>query len=175
MWRLLRSAASLLGRQLSLAPLALVAALLTPVVMLAGMLHCEGQLPSASPLCIGASTARVVVLRPRTAGQGDQAQQMQCIVRPPALTCVVSPAVQSGEKQGKVTKLSKSEVLMLNIGSMCTGAKVLAVRSRLLIIFPWRPVDTACCAYFPLLRSSPTAPPPATAGGCAAGSRASHV
>ncbi len=38
--------------------------------------------------------------------------------------------VQSGEKQGKVTKLSKSEVLMLNIGSMCTGAKVLAVRTH---------------------------------------------
>ena len=37
--------------------------------------------------------------------------------------------MQSGEKQGKVTKLSKSEVLMLNIGSMCTGAKVLAVRN----------------------------------------------
>lgn len=36
--------------------------------------------------------------------------------------------VQSGEKQGKVTKLSKGEVLMLNIGSMCTGAKVIAVR-----------------------------------------------
>jgi len=27
-----------------------------------------------------------------------------------------------------VTKLSKNEVLMLNIGSMCTGARVLAVR-----------------------------------------------
>ena len=27
-----------------------------------------------------------------------------------------------------MTKLSKSEVLMLNIGSMCTGAKVLGVR-----------------------------------------------
>ena len=37
--------------------------------------------------------------------------------------------MQSGEKQGKVTKLSKNEVLMLNIGSMCTGARVLAVRS----------------------------------------------
>ena len=36
--------------------------------------------------------------------------------------------MQSGEKQGKVTKLSKNEVLMLNIGSMCTGARVLAVR-----------------------------------------------
>ena len=37
--------------------------------------------------------------------------------------------LQSGEKQGKVTKLSKGEVLMLNIGSMCTGAKVIAVRT----------------------------------------------
>ena len=38
---------------------------------------------------------------------------------------------QSGEKQGKVAKLSKAEVLMLNIGSMCTGARVLAVRDTL--------------------------------------------
>lgn len=36
--------------------------------------------------------------------------------------------MQGGEKQGKVTKLSKNEVLMLNIGSMCTGARVIAVR-----------------------------------------------
>ena len=34
------------------------------------------------------------------------------------------------EKQGKVTKLSKNEVLMLNIGSMCTGARVIAVRPK---------------------------------------------
>lgn len=34
---------------------------------------------------------------------------------------------QGGEKQGKVQKLSKGEVLMLNIGSMCTGARVIAV------------------------------------------------
>merc|ERR1712025_180775 len=32
---------------------------------------------------------------------------------------------QGGEKQSKVQKLSKNEVLMLNIGSMCTGARVL--------------------------------------------------
>ena len=38
---------------------------------------------------------------------------------------------QGGEKQGKVTKLSKNEVLMLNIGSMCTGARVIAVSFRL--------------------------------------------
>lgn len=35
--------------------------------------------------------------------------------------------VQGNEKQGKVGKLLKNEVLMLNIGSMCTGAKVMAV------------------------------------------------
>jgi translation initiation factor 2 gamma subunit (eIF-2gamma) len=39
--------------------------------------------------------------------------------------CCVS---QGGEKQGKVSKLVKNEVLMLNIGSMCTGACVIAVR-----------------------------------------------
>eukprot|EP00245_Coleochaete_scutata_P014262 TRINITY_DN6025_c3_g1_i1.p1 TRINITY_DN6025_c3_g1~~TRINITY_DN6025_c3_g1_i1.p1 ORF type:complete len:468 (+),score=104.07 TRINITY_DN6025_c3_g1_i1:139-1542(+) len=33
------------------------------------------------------------------------------------------------EKQGKVTKLAKAEVLMLNIGSMSTGARVLAVKN----------------------------------------------
>jgi hypothetical protein len=31
----------------------------------------------------------------------------------------------------QVTKLSKGEVLMLNIGSMCTGARVLAVKRDL--------------------------------------------
>ena len=42
-------------------------------------------------------------------------------------------AMQGGEKQGKVQKLSKGEVLMLNIGSMCTGARVIAVRSLLVL------------------------------------------
>ena len=41
--------------------------------------------------------------------------------------------VQGGEKQGKVQKLSKGEVLMLNIGSMCTGARVIAVCHCLLL------------------------------------------
>jgi translation initiation factor 2 subunit 3 len=48
----------------------------------------------------------------------------------------------SGEKQGKVTKLSKSEVLMLNIGSMCTGAKVLAVKGDLAKLQLTSPVCT---------------------------------
>ena len=50
--------------------------------------------------------------------------------------CCSYVVVQSGEKQGKVTKLSKNEVLMLNIGSMCTGARVLAVR---FLSWPARP------------------------------------
>ena len=39
--------------------------------------------------------------------------------------------VQGSEKQGKVSKLVKNEMLMLNIGSMCTGARIVAVRSQL--------------------------------------------
>jgi translation initiation factor 2 subunit 3 len=38
---------------------------------------------------------------------------------------------QGSEKQGKVAKLTKAEVLMLNIGSMCTGARVVAVKGDL--------------------------------------------
>lgn len=49
---------------------------------------------------------------------------------------------QSGEKQGKVSKLQKSEVLMLNIGSMCTGAKVNAVKSDLAKLQLTSPVCT---------------------------------
>jgi hypothetical protein len=36
---------------------------------------------------------------------------------------------QGNEKAGKVQKLAKAEVLMLNIGSMSTGARVLAVKA----------------------------------------------
>ncbi len=46
-----------------------------------------------------------------------------CCIHITVATC----ATQGDEKQSKVTKLSKNEVLMLNIGSMCTGARVLAV------------------------------------------------
>ncbi|KAK9820855.1 hypothetical protein WJX81_004649 [Elliptochloris bilobata] len=49
---------------------------------------------------------------------------------------------QGGEKQGKVSKLSKSEVLMLNIGSMCTGARVLAVKGDLAKLQLTSPVCT---------------------------------
>lgn len=33
------------------------------------------------------------------------------------------------ERQGKVSKLTKQEILMLNIGSMSTGARVVAVKN----------------------------------------------
>ncbi len=49
---------------------------------------------------------------------------------------------QSGEKQGKVSKLAKNETLMLNIGSMCTGARVLAVKADLAKLQLTTPVCT---------------------------------
>ena len=63
---------------------------------------------------------------------------------------------QGGEKQGKVSKLMKNEVLMLNIGSMCTGARVVAVRAaaflslslvhaeRHSVVACWPGVQTLC-------------------------------
>jgi len=49
---------------------------------------------------------------------------------------------ERGKKQSKVQKLSKGEVLMLNIGSMCTGAKVLAVKHDLAKLQLTHPVCT---------------------------------
>lgn len=49
---------------------------------------------------------------------------------------------KEGEKAGKVSKLAKSEVLMLNIGSMCTGARVLAVKGDLAKLQLTSPVCT---------------------------------
>ncbi|KAK9905948.1 hypothetical protein WJX75_009317 [Coccomyxa subellipsoidea] len=49
---------------------------------------------------------------------------------------------QGGEKQGKVSKLVKNEVLMLNIGSMCTGACVIAVKADLAKLRLTSPVCT---------------------------------
>lgn len=49
---------------------------------------------------------------------------------------------QGEEKQGKVAKLAKAEVLMLNIGSMCTGARVLAVKGDLAKLQLTSPVCT---------------------------------
>ncbi|CAG9461311.1 unnamed protein product [Pedinophyceae sp. YPF-701] len=47
-----------------------------------------------------------------------------------------------GEKAGKVSKLAKNEVLMLNIGSMCTGARVIAVKHDLAKLQLTSPVCT---------------------------------
>ncbi|GAX80039.1 hypothetical protein CEUSTIGMA_g7478.t1 [Chlamydomonas eustigma] len=49
---------------------------------------------------------------------------------------------KEGEKQGKVTKMAKGEVLMLNIGSMCTGACVIAVKHDLAKLQLTSPVCT---------------------------------
>jgi translation initiation factor 2 subunit 3 len=49
---------------------------------------------------------------------------------------------KEGEKQSKVTKLTKNEVLMLNIGSMCTGARVAAVKGDLAKLALTSPVCT---------------------------------
>eukprot|EP00244_Chara_vulgaris_P006520 TRINITY_DN2469_c0_g1_i1.p1 TRINITY_DN2469_c0_g1~~TRINITY_DN2469_c0_g1_i1.p1 ORF type:complete len:466 (-),score=95.61 TRINITY_DN2469_c0_g1_i1:397-1794(-) len=46
------------------------------------------------------------------------------------------------EKQGKVAKLAKAEILMLNIGSMCTGARVVAVKNDLAKLQLTSPVCT---------------------------------
>lgn len=47
------------------------------------------------------------------------------------------------EKQGKVSKLAKAEILMLNIGSMSTGARVVAVRNDLAKLQLTSPVCTS--------------------------------
>ncbi|MCL7034742.1 hypothetical protein MKW94_018858 [Papaver nudicaule] len=47
------------------------------------------------------------------------------------------------ERQGKVSKLAKGEILMLNIGSMSTGARVLAVRNDLAKLQLTSPVCTS--------------------------------
>lgn len=49
---------------------------------------------------------------------------------------------KEGEKQSKVSKLTKNEVLMLNIGSMCTGARVAAVKGDLAKLALTSPVCT---------------------------------
>jgi len=48
-----------------------------------------------------------------------------------------------GEKQGKVQKLAKGEILMVNIGSTSTGGKIQAVRADLAKIALTAPVCTA--------------------------------
>ena len=51
-------------------------------------------------------------------------------------------SLQGNEKAGKVQKLAKGEVLMLNIGSMSTGARVLAVKADMAKLQLTSPVCT---------------------------------
>eukprot|EP00741_Cyanophora_paradoxa_P022044 tig00021433_g21280.t1 len=48
-----------------------------------------------------------------------------------------------GEKQGKVQKLAKGEILMVNIGSTSTGGKILAVKADLAKVQLTSPVCTS--------------------------------
>ncbi|KAK9933801.1 hypothetical protein M0R45_020976 [Rubus argutus] len=50
---------------------------------------------------------------------------------------------KGSEKQGKVSKLAKAEIIMLNIGSMSTGARVIAVRNDLAKLQLTSPVCTS--------------------------------
>ncbi|POO04152.1 Translation initiation factor 2, gamma subunit [Trema orientale] len=56
---------------------------------------------------------------------------------------LVGVKTEASEKQGKVTKLTKGEMLMLNIGSMCTGARVVAVKNDLVKLQLSSPVCTS--------------------------------
>eukprot|EP00301_Raphidiophrys_heterophryoidea_P013550 c20_g1_i1.p1 GENE.c20_g1_i1~~c20_g1_i1.p1 ORF type:complete len:498 (+),score=118.40 c20_g1_i1:93-1496(+) len=51
-------------------------------------------------------------------------------------------AIDKAEKQGKVQKLQKKEILMVNIGSLSTGGRVLAVKENLAKIVLTSPVCT---------------------------------
>ena len=59
--------------------------------------------------------------------------------------------MQGSEKQGKVSKLTKSEMLMLNIGSMCTGARIIAVQPLLPCRLPSHSSQPACASGFTTL------------------------
>ncbi|KAJ0035100.1 hypothetical protein Pint_24500 [Pistacia integerrima] len=50
---------------------------------------------------------------------------------------------KGSERQGKVSKLAKAEILMLNIGSMSTGARVIAVKNDLAKLQLTSPVCTS--------------------------------
>ncbi|GKV53858.1 hypothetical protein SLEP1_g60371, partial [Rubroshorea leprosula] len=51
--------------------------------------------------------------------------------------------MKGSERQGRVSKLTRQEILMLNIGSMSTGARVVAVRNDLAKLQLTSPVCTS--------------------------------
>ncbi|XP_059632744.1 eukaryotic translation initiation factor 2 subunit gamma-like [Cornus florida] len=55
---------------------------------------------------------------------------------------LVGVRTKGSEKQGRVSKLAKGEILMLNIGSMSTGARVLAVKNDMAKLQLTSPVCT---------------------------------
>lgn len=58
------------------------------------------------------------------------------------LTRLIGVKTKEKEKQMKVAKLSKGEILMVNIGSMSTGAKVLGVKKDMMKVQLTGPVCT---------------------------------
>lgn len=72
-----------------------------------------------------------------------------CIIEP--LLCInffllrrlLGVRTKGTEKAGKVSKLTKGEILMLNMGSMSTGARVLAVKNDLAKLQLTAPVCTS--------------------------------
>ncbi|KAK2645775.1 hypothetical protein Ddye_020970 [Dipteronia dyeriana] len=68
------------------------------------------------------------------------------------LSRLLGVKTKGSEMQGKVPKLVKAEVLMLNIGSMSTGAKVLAVKNDLAKLQLTSPVCTSKGEKFALSR-----------------------
>ncbi|RWW39565.1 hypothetical protein BHE74_00055094 [Ensete ventricosum] len=56
---------------------------------------------------------------------------------------LVGVRTKGTERQGKVSKLAKGEILMLNIGSMSTGARVAAVKTDLAKLQLTAPVCTS--------------------------------
>ncbi|XP_059645762.1 eukaryotic translation initiation factor 2 subunit gamma-like isoform X1 [Cornus florida] len=56
---------------------------------------------------------------------------------------LVGVKTKGSEKQGRVSKLVKGEILMLNIGSMSTGARIIAVRNDMAKLQLSKPVCTS--------------------------------
>ncbi|KAG5249123.1 eukaryotic translation initiation factor family protein [Salix suchowensis] len=56
---------------------------------------------------------------------------------------LIGVRTKGSEKQGKVSKLTKGEILMLNIGSMSSGARVIAVKNDLAKLQLTSPVCTS--------------------------------
>ncbi|KAJ8510282.1 hypothetical protein OPV22_000716 [Ensete ventricosum] len=72
-----------------------------------------------------------------------QLAEQGCLVNFFLLLRLVGVRTKGTERQGKVSKLAKGEILMLNIGSMSTGARVAAVKTDLAKLQLTAPVCTS--------------------------------